>query len=269
MARGPAAVLATEKGEPVGLAFFEVFKVKAIKGLLNFKKMEFMAQWTSDFSDVLGPTGDKRALVFSAAKALGADFLDLRNIPKGSGLGGEPHTVAFTVEPGGEWEEYFSRLPKSLRKNLKRSERLLGEAEFWAGAPSPELLEEMREMDLRREFRSPLKDERLEFVRRILPHAHAFTLRLKGKLIAFRLGFLWRGTYFAWRTSYDPSFAGASPGTYLLYLSLRWAWERGLGFNFMRGNEAHKRAWATGQVRLLRLQAPLSLKARLYNKIFR
>ncbi len=267
-AREPAAALALEQGKPTGLAFFEVFENRALKGLARFRVLEFMAQRTSDFSDILGPLRDKRALVLRAAKALKADFINLRNIPEGSGLGPEPHTVALVVEPKTPWEEYFRRLPKSLRKNLRRAERALGEAEFWAGTPSLELLEEMRELDLKREFKSPFKDERLEFMKKILPRAHAFTLRLRDRLVAFRFGFLWRKTYFAWRTSYEPAFAEASPGLYLLHLSLRWCWERGFSFNFMRGDEAHKRPWATGEVRLFRWRKPVSLKAKLY-KIFR
>jgi len=71
-------------------------------------------------------------------------------------------------------------------------------------------------------------------------------LLLDGQSLAFYLGFLGRGTFWGYRTTYDLDFRRYSPGHLLHRFLIEWLLEQGFStFDLMRGDYAYKGDYAT------------------------
>jgi CelD/BcsL family acetyltransferase involved in cellulose biosynthesis len=80
-------------------------------------------------------------------------------------------------------------------------------------------------------------------------------LEREGKPIAARYGFLYRGTYFAYQSGFDPSARDDSPGEVLLGMVIEDLIGRGVReFNFLRGAQPHKLYWTDRRRETLRLE---------------
>lgn len=74
-----------------------------------------------------------------------------------------------------------------------------------------------------------------------------FWLELDGRVVAFLLGAVWEGTYFAMKTSYDDEFGHLAPGTRLFREAVEYAFGAGLArFDFLGEKARWKDEWATG-----------------------
>jgi CelD/BcsL family acetyltransferase involved in cellulose biosynthesis len=75
-----------------------------------------------------------------------------------------------------------------------------------------------------------------------------YWLELDGRMIAFLLGAVYRGTYFALKTSYDEAYSRLSPGACLFYRAIQTMFEDGLSQVDFLGEQAKwKNEWATGR----------------------
>jgi CelD/BcsL family acetyltransferase involved in cellulose biosynthesis len=71
-----------------------------------------------------------------------------------------------------------------------------------------------------------------------------YTCREEGRLVAYRLGFLHRGAFFDWITSYDPAFFPFSIGKLMLWDVVEDLCLRGVKrLDFMAGEEDYKLKW--------------------------
>jgi hypothetical protein len=74
-----------------------------------------------------------------------------------------------------------------------------------------------------------------------------YLLKANGVIMAFRLGFLYNGTFFSWNICFDPDYAKYSPGslleTYIVQDIINRAFT---GFNFMAGTYDYKAKLAEG-----------------------
>ena len=69
-------------------------------------------------------------------------------------------------------------------------------------------------------------------------------LRLNGRRIAARYGYVYRGTYYAYQSGFDTAYRKYSPGRVLLSSLVMHFIDRGLAeFNFLRGPQPHKYEW--------------------------
>jgi CelD/BcsL family acetyltransferase involved in cellulose biosynthesis len=76
-----------------------------------------------------------------------------------------------------------------------------------------------------------------------------------GGPIAGRYGFLYRGTYYAYQSGFDPAAADASPGEVLLGMVIEDLIGRGATeFNFLRGAQPHKFHWTDRVRQTVRLE---------------
>lgn len=67
------------------------------------------------------------------------------------------------------------------------------------------------------------------------------SIRMEGRLAAFLLGFVHRGTLYFHKTGFDPSFEAQSPGRAVLLESIRWAFEEGLdSYDFLGAPDGYK-----------------------------
>jgi CelD/BcsL family acetyltransferase involved in cellulose biosynthesis len=79
-------------------------------------------------------------------------------------------------------------------------------------------------------------------------------LEMRGKPIAFQLGFRCGRELWDYTKAYDGSFSRFAPGTLLLPAMLDYGFEHGYNeYDFLRGEEPYKLVWSTGCHRRLRL----------------
>jgi CelD/BcsL family acetyltransferase involved in cellulose biosynthesis len=76
-------------------------------------------------------------------------------------------------------------------------------------------------------------------------------VRIDGERVVGRFGFELDGTYYGAKSAFDPRLASAGPGHLAVAYLLDTAADRGLKrFDFMRGEGAHKSAWADASVQV-------------------
>ncbi len=74
-----------------------------------------------------------------------------------------------------------------------------------------------------------------------------FWLELDGKLVGFLLGIVYRGVYYALKTSFDEDYRKLSPGVTLFHHAIRYAFETDISrFDFVGQRARWKDEWATG-----------------------
>jgi CelD/BcsL family acetyltransferase involved in cellulose biosynthesis len=162
------------------------------------------------------------------------------------------------LRPG--WARLEQNVGKNLRHDVAKKKRRLGEVgvEPELGletACTPALLMELVELAGRRmavegHKSSFLDPDRYAFIVEVGRRAEAhgefacFTLRDKGRLLAYRFGFFHRGTFFDWITSYDPEFFPYSIGKLMLWDLIERLCAMGVTrLDFMAGEEEYKLKW--------------------------
>lgn len=95
-------------------------------------------------------------------------------------------------------------------------------------------------------------DRRIDFIRTLASRFRGtgqitlLTLRRGGQMIAYRLGFTQRTSYYDWNTSFEHQLGTHGPGTALLLRTIQHLIDSGYSkLEFMNGNEKYKQAWAT------------------------
>jgi CelD/BcsL family acetyltransferase involved in cellulose biosynthesis len=174
-----------------------------------------------------------------------------------------PGRVAAYLDITTTWEEFLSTLPQKRTGRWERRLRKLGrsgEVRFRrpdAATDVGDLVASFADLEARswkEQQGTSIRCRGLEAfyqeLCRTLDEAGVFRpywLELDGRMIAFLLGALYRGTYFAMKTSYDEAHSGLSPGVCLFYRAIQAIFEEGATrFDFLGEQASWKNEWATG-----------------------
>lgn len=155
-----------------------------------------------------------------------------------------------------DFTAYFRSRKKGLRDDVKRQiNRLkaLGDLQFHVCGPqeAQSAVWASRLCEARAQ-RYPGGNQPADYFRALCARAaqgpvHFSVLSLNGQDISWHIGFVTDGVFFYYVPSFDPAFDAYSPGKVHLYYLLQDAYAKGLqGFDFLRGNESYKFAWADG-----------------------
>lgn len=234
-------------------------------------------------SDYLGPMlradrADVAAEVWQALLDFKTDLIDLQPIRETNPLFkvAPPATAqgeCLVLDLPAKWPEYVSRLNKSLRYEVRRTDKepyLSGEARIECARTPEELLgaferflnlhsQRWRKRGLPGAFALPGRQAlHRRWLAEAAEHERAFFLTLwhggdpKGVLYGMRTN----GRTYFYQSGFDPGASALSPGTVLVSSAIRMAIEWGdREFDFLRGNEPYKKRWMPQQswnnVRLL------------------
>jgi len=246
---------------------------------IGFRQLGFIGTGRAvcpDFLDVVVERGREAELVPVLVEALVAarrwDTVVLTDVPEDAASGPvlaqalraaglRPRREADRICPylplPATWGELEQRLTHNFRRNHRKKRRRLG-ATLATWQPGDDL---GRALDTL----AALHQERMEtsgrggnfrkadyraFHERFAARAaergwlYLAFLQHEGKAIAGRYGFLYRGTYYAYQSGFDPAAADASPGEVMLGMVLEDLIRRGAAeFNFLRGTQPHKFHW--------------------------
>jgi CelD/BcsL family acetyltransferase involved in cellulose biosynthesis len=180
------------------------------------------------------------------------------------------------------WESYWGRLPHKVTANVSRNQRRLqrlGQVQFedlsdpeerqvaWKWAVSKKRAW-LVQKGLGSQFIS--SDDHARFVAATLDvfgpsgQRRMFTLKLDGRLVAAELVSVDRARVEMFVTTYDPDFTQCAPGNLLRAEVLRWAFERGLDYDFRSGEDAYKFEWATHIAHTTYYALALTAQGRLF-----
>ncbi len=160
-----------------------------------------------------------------------------------------------------DWAAYWSTVGATLRGEIGRKRRRLDKlGEVTLGREraedAPELVAWMLEHKRRWLIRSGTRNDWLgrpdycdflcEVARRpsVVGGVAVFVLRLDGKPIAAQLNSIDQRRVESFMGVYDVAWASYGPGQIIAEYCLRWAFERGLDFDFRIGTEPYKYDWA-------------------------
>jgi len=265
---------------------------------LTFRQLEFIGTGRAvcpDFLDLVVEAGRERELVPVLVDALETgrrwDKLALTDVPEDSpvraaltatlGAGGlRPRSEVGCVCPylplPATWPELEARLTHNFRRNHRKKRRRLGAVlvQWRDGADVGAAIATLAQLHQERmetsgrggNFRRP--DYRAfheRFAERAARRGWLYVAFLErgGKAIAARYGFVYRGTYYAYQSGFDPAAADDSPGEVLLGMVIEDLIARGIReFNFLRGAQPHKFHWTDRRRETLHVdawpRAPLS-----------
>ncbi|NTV92294.1 MAG: GNAT family N-acetyltransferase [Chlorobiaceae bacterium] len=163
-----------------------------------------------------------------------------------------------------DFQDYFERLGKNLRKDIRRKKRLLdacGSLEFHVYGRQ-ELDRAMRvfpqflEAHTRRwpnAFKAPGFHEAM--LRNGLPSGlvHFSEMRIDGAPVSWEIGFRERSKAYSYMPAYQEDYADHSPGKVHLALLVEECFQRGIRvFDFMRGAEEYKESWTDSTIHVHR-----------------
>lgn len=159
----------------------------------------------------------------------------------------------------GSFEEFWSKRPKDLRRNVRRyTDRALLEGELQFNETTeadPVLLDTLIQLHAVRWNRrgQPGMIEAngsAEFLRAVAAEfagggmLRFFSIRYQGKVAALVMAFLYSNRVFGYMSAFDPQFEAFGLGRKLLYETLRHCHNVGYhAWNFLRGDEPYKFSW--------------------------
>lgn len=171
----------------------------------------------------------------------------------------------------GTFEQFWSARSKDLRRNVKRYGARADEAgpvEFEIiQNPDSNVLESLIELHAARwqargESGTIAANSAAVFLRNISRRMadagmlRIFILRFRGQPTALNLGFLFRGTYFAYISAFDPQHEYFGFGRMLLFRSIQFCYVNGIAsWNFLRGDEPYKLSWGAKMTAKIRVFA--------------
>ncbi len=273
----PCVAIVLEDGRLVAAAPCKVERRRRYG--LGFRQLGFIGTGQAvcpDFLDVVVERGRERELIPVLVDALvaagGWDTVTLTDVPETSASGPvlmealraaglrprrEDDRICPYLSLPATWAELEQRLTHNFRRNHRKKRRRLGAtlATWQPGDDLGRALDTLAALHQERmetsgrggNFRKP--DYRAfheRFAARAAARGWLYLafLQHEGRAIAGRYGFLYRGTYYAYQSGFDPAAADASPGEVMLGLVLENLIERGAAeFNFLRGTQPHKFHW--------------------------
>ncbi len=258
------------------------------RGLVKLRALSFIGYGFTDRSDfVISPegTGASREQVMSALfdrlfqdphlwdevlltqlTDASPNFASIRKETDRGGYDVETETLIACpyVDTGTDFDTYYKGLRTNLKHDVARKLRRLAEQglepdfEVVTRVDDAVLLE-LQELN-RKRFEATghrsffLREDRFAFLRELAAVFSErqwwllFLFRIKGRLVAYHLCFVYNGTVYNWNTSYDLEYSQYSLGKILLKPVLQFCFEKGYRvFDFMAGDEDYKLKW-TGKM---------------------
>ena len=184
---------------------------------------------------------------------------------RGLSIDARPDTPCSAIPLSGGFEQYWTLRSADLRRNIKRYGRK-AEAEgplafqVWKHA-EPSLVDTLIQLHgerWQRQGEAGMVEVNGSdgFIREIsqTDSCRLFSVQWKGIVVAVTLGFAGSRTIYSYLSAFDPQYEILGFGRYLLYRSLRWAFENQYErWDFLRGEEAYKNSWGAVQTQKCRL----------------
>ena len=163
-----------------------------------------------------------------------------------------------------DYEDYFGKLGKSLRKDIRKRTRMLeehGRVDFHVYGPG-ELAAALDALAVflgvhanrwPNAYKAPGFHE--ELLRKTLPAgiAHFSEIRIDNEPVSWELGFRYRKRAYSYMPAYLKEYANCSPGKVHLAFLIEDGFSNGVEiFDFMRGSEEYKEKWTDDEVALYR-----------------
>jgi len=252
------------------------------RGLIPYRRIRFLAHGHSNYSRILSSPANIGRVVDAALSWLTSNafrwelmILDdlheadpaVKAISAASTKAGVVPEVRegkyYYIHLRQPWEEIWAATSKKyVRRNVLQGTNRLTKEGTWRFIHEPDWdaetiisqatpIHEARQSMLERNslFRDPAW---VSFLQTCLTH-HLAAKRLKshwlelnGKLIAYIIGFVDRGTYYLWNLAFLPEFAKFNPSSVLLAEVVKTARQTELQtFSFMRGETEYKSKWTS------------------------
>jgi len=159
------------------------------------------------------------------------------------------------LTPFSSGEEFLKSLKKNLRQDTRRRVRRMeesGESKFEVFKPNeveaalqtlPKLLEH-HVLRWPNAYKAPGFHENL--IKELLPTGllHFSRISIDGKTISWRIGFMFRSTYYSYMPTFDDEYKKCSPGKVHLFYCIDDAIKRGIKiYDQLRGAELYKNEW--------------------------
>lgn len=190
----------------------------------------------------------------------------------------------FSLALSASWDETIARFGSGIVTNLGRYSRKLdreagGAVEGWMVADAKDLQPTMETLavmhralrlsrDERGAFRSPaLTSFQFEVARRMLAagRLRLWRLDVAGEPIAIIECFRHGDTVSFYTTGYHQQWARYGPGRAVMAMAIEGAIAEGATtFDFLRGNESYKSAWAAEPTHDYRIRQPVTVKGRVF-----
>ena len=271
-------VTVEEEGSIVGIGPFMIEKNAMIS------QLKFIGSGLTDYHEILVSADGGQAVLSMIMDYVGKnDYTDLINLEQVSGslavvrISRGPRAFqqtemvrCLTVNLDfPSWEEYLKSVGRNLRRDWTKKYHHLANmgdlklVKLDKSQAKREWLDDLLSLHIRRWDRekevSKFSEKRMKaFLARVveeIPEVTLYVLRLKGAIIAYRLGFAQGQTFYDWNTSHDPDFADQSVGKVLMGLVIKDLIACGFKrFNLMRGDYEWKRKWITDDNALINYQ---------------
>ena len=264
-----------EEGEIVGIAPLMISRRLPFLGR-RLREVEFIGSGKCDYHDLIVVSRRNetvnRIFDFFSNEYHSWDWIRLRNVPESSPNFGSLLEVkgykkvkqvvelCLYIRMASNWESYFQMRGKNLRRDIKKKRRRLnkiGKISFAASGNVSEAPVNQLKQIHEKKFRSTgekttfFYGKEMDFFERIYKTFQAngwskiFLLKVDGRIIGYRYGFIYGQKYYDWVTSFDPEFFEYSPGKILVGEVIKFTMNENISeFDFLRGDEQYKLKWA-------------------------
>jgi CelD/BcsL family acetyltransferase involved in cellulose biosynthesis len=225
--------------------------------------------------------GDVDAVLLTYVRDDSALGAWLRDCPHATWIRSTPAPFLDGAEFG-SWERYHAQLPHKVQTNLRRNWRRirqLGEVIFEELTDPAEMhaawqwmISQKREWMKRRGLENQWipSDDYFNFIAATLGlkaragRRSIFALKLDGRLIAAELVNIDQRRVEMFVVTYDPALGQCAPGNLLRGEVLRWAFARGLDYDWRVGGDAYKAEWANRACEALTYVLALNGRGRIF-----
>lgn len=270
-------ILAARDGDrTVGIAPLTIATSSAAKGLADLRTISFLGQGSSDYGDFIVPARHDEicAAFVDHLLAIGKrwDRIDLREIRADSpnleafrtaaiqrslNCESQESSTCLQVMITADWDEYFGRVRAKFRSDIRRRLAKLEQIgpvslerhaacddALWRDllAINEKHFDEKNKQDLFKNL-----DYLQEVTARLgeLGMLDIAVLKVGSEIAAYNIGLRYRGVVSHWRVGFQPDLYKFAPGRLLIRFLLEECHADGtVCFDFMRGAEDYKKAWA-------------------------
>lgn len=291
---------ASENGKILGIAPIYIENTRALK-FIPFKVLKFLGGKISDFLDFLIDEDENREIIFKAlfdfaVNELGVDLFQFQQIKSSypnfdlwqkyidqnkNELSWTKECLSLKLGDYNSYQDFYSRMNKSLKKTLKLSENRLNKNGVDIQYVFKKDIEEediniIADINIKRQEFLADKSEAKRFSYFISPQTRSFIkdyfcssdstllgyMKCNGKVISYTLSFLDKRIISFWSTGFDPDYDMYSPTKLLINEEIKSAFENNYEyFDFMRGNDKYKQQWSNNTDNLYDLTLCVSTKA--------
>jgi len=261
-----------------------------------FRVLQFIGAGSSEYLGFMS-NGKKQAVLQSVfdyllSKNREWDVIDLYHMPlnpfaDGDFVNGLVENRVYKTAPyialGSSWEDYFQSLSRSLRKDIRTTQKKLAKVEDQTeiirvkSTESPANLFDMLAKTEDQSWKSDSgvlrfagESTRGFFIELFNKFSQrqwleVYVLKLNNEPIASELDFCYNNKMYNYIVNYSEEHRKLSPGRYLRTMAIQSAFEQGMAeYDFLEGAEAYKSRWETGHREMH--QVVIAKKGALYSK---